>query len=268
MPPVAKRASEEALDLLNRAIKNKRSLSEFEKRKIESHLNSAKKIEQMEYHTASACYYAHIADIESLMICADYVFSREHDNAQAMNVLFALYNTYQYKKIVELLDLNDLQFSDDEDYISYIDISLSAYAICNEFDKVGGIMEKVDKRIAENISVQHAFFFASNIHENFISSEDRSELSNYLLDALNIYGKTVVSSYRDEIGEASLEYRFFEDEGIKLFDLKFSFDSENEDAVFKAEDDFLSNVARLNYKSSVRSKVSFSFESNSGGEND
>ena len=263
MPPVAKRASEEALDLLNRAIKNKRSLSEFERIKIEAHLNSSKKVEQMEYYTASACYYAHIADIDNLLLCADYVFSRKHSEPHAMNVLFALYNTYQYRKIVDLLNSSGFQLLDD---VNYIDISISAYSICNEFDKVGGIMENMNETFMVSDGVKNILYFAAKMHENFIDNDDCSELSGYLLDALNIYGKSMASSYRDEIGEASLHYVFFEDEGEKLFNLKFEFNSDDDEAIFDAEEDFLCSISKLNYKPSVRSKVSFSFESNSEGE--
>lgn len=265
MPPVAKRASVEALDLINRAIKNKRSLSDFERVKIESHLVSAKRSEIMAYYTVSACYYAHIADIENLFLCADYVFSHDYDLSSAMNILFALYNTCQYEKIVAILKGSGFESLDNH---HFIDISVTAYSVCDEFGEVESIMENMDSGLLEEKIVRNAFFFSKRMQENFSSNEDRAELSQYLLSALSLYGKCVGDTYRDEIGEASLEYTFFEDEGEKLFDLKFTFDSENEDAIFDAEDDFLSKVSKLNYKPSVRSRVSFSFDSTAGAGND
>jgi len=264
MQPLAKKASEDALDLLNRAIQSKRSLSEFEKIKIESHLNSAKKAEPMEYHTVSACYYAHIADFDSLLICADYVFSGRYNVSQAMNVLFALYNTSQFEKIVEILDTTGFELLDDP---SFIDMYIFTYSICNKFDKIEILIKKISEEIKSHKDVVCALYFSANMHHIF-NKDDSSELSGYLIEALSIYSWSMASMYRDDIGEASLQYLFFEDESEHFFNIKFGFDSDSIEDVFDAEDDFLRKISKLNYKPSVRSKISFSFYSTSDVKDD
>jgi len=259
MRPLAKKASEDALDLLNRAINSKRSLSEFERIKIESHLNSAKKSEPMEYYATSACYYAHIADVDNLLICADYVFSGSYSPSHAMNVLFALYNTSQFKKIVEILDANGFEMLDEP---SFIDMYIFAYSICNRFDKVKQLVDNISEKVKSHKDVVCALYFSANMH-NIINKNDNVELSNYLIDTLRIYSASMASIYRDAIGEASLQYSFFEDETEDFVNIKFDFDSDDIDGIFDAEEDFLMKISRLNYKPAIKSKISFSFYSTS-----
>ncbi|MFB4183386.1 hypothetical protein ACE18S_21575, partial [Escherichia fergusonii] len=76
-----KKAEDEALDILNRVIGEKRNVSEFENARIINCLDSLKRARSSSYDEISACYYSQIADIDNLLVSVSNVFSSGNEDS-------------------------------------------------------------------------------------------------------------------------------------------------------------------------------------------
>ncbi|WP_174868718.1 hypothetical protein [Pectobacterium polaris] len=119
------KASEDAINILNRAVDQERALSPFEIERITRNLDSVKRAGFMvEYHTTAACFYSIVGDINSLIGCADSVFSSIHSEPKdKLQVILSLNNALRYSDIYNFLssfDDNDSLLEFEDELISYI----------------------------------------------------------------------------------------------------------------------------------------------------
>ncbi|ASY82365.1 hypothetical protein BJK05_21240 [Pectobacterium polaris] len=78
----------------------------------------------VEYHTTAACFYSIVGDINSLIGCADSVFSSIHSEPKdKLQVILSLNNALRYSDIYNFLssfDDNDSLLEFEDELISYI----------------------------------------------------------------------------------------------------------------------------------------------------
>jgi len=262
MPPVAKKSSEEVFSLLSRAIIDGRTLSPFEKKKIERHLLSSKKAEKIDYDMASACYYSYVGDIKKLHYFSNNVFfSGYRLDSNAINVLFALFNSLQFKKVHEIIIMTDYYVPDEPDYA---ELAIMSCVICNDFDKAISIIGKSGDLALNNDSIREAVEFTHDMRCFFAS--DGEAYSQYLINVFDVFIDGLHSLNDGDLVYPALRYSFLEDgedddmSSIDLLHLAFIFNIEDLDFIFSAEDSFFKKISKLDYPTHIKSRVSFSFE--------
>ncbi|MEI7407770.1 hypothetical protein [Pectobacterium aroidearum] len=252
------KASEDAINILNRAVAQERALSPFEIKRITRNLDSVKRSGFMvEYHTTAACFYSIIGDINNLIDCVDSVFSSSHSEPKdKLQVILALNNALRYSDIY-----NYLSSFDDNDFIdepSYIDAALNAMIINFDFDSVKKIESRVSSVIKKNEDLMVSFALADAIERFYINKKCNQEYKKYIINVMDWYSENIMGRARDLLGQSSLSYNFYEDEAIDFLSISIDFRKSDIDSLLEFEDELISYIAKTDFYSEVKSSISFS----------
>lgn len=252
-----KKAQNEAIDIINRVITEKRNISEFENARIISHLDSLHRARSESYDEISACYYSQIADVDNLLKSVDSVFS-SHSNDGMLNVIYALNNAMRYKEIYKYIKKHKLYF----DSRSFIETAVKAGAFCGDHELS---KEYMDIYIS-NFDDDHAVEFSSHVGEVndfFLENKKNKEaLSSYLIECFDVFSRFSLIKTKEVDGAYGYSHHVFNDEGYNF--LAFSFilhqDESDFDKIIEIEDDFLNRIACIECESIIKTKIAFNFE--------
>ncbi|HBX7159495.1 TPA: hypothetical protein MIB26_26745 [Klebsiella pneumoniae] len=252
-----KKAEDEALDILNRVIVEKRNVSEFENVRIINCLDSLRRARSSSYDEISACYYAQIADIDNLLVSVSNVFSSDCEDS-FFNIIYALNNAMRYREIYKYVKDLDLDYN----IRDFLESAIKASAFC------------VDKEMVDKFTTSYANAFhdesavdflnhISEINSFFLSHESiKKEMSNYMLDCFDVFSRKSLIKTKEIDGTYGYSHHVFNDEGYEF--LAFSFilrgDEIDMDMLIDIEDEFTYEISRIKYDPIIKTKISFNFE--------
>lgn len=252
-----KKAEDEALDILNRVIGEKRNVSEFENARIINCLDSLKRARSSSYDEISACYYSQIADIDNLLVSVSNVFSSENEGS-FFNIIYALNNAMRYREIYKYIKDIDLDY----DIRDFLESAIKASSFC------------VDKEMVDKFSTSYANIFHDDSAVDFLehigelnsfflrNKSLKNEMSNYLLDCFDVFSRVSLIKTKEIDGTYGYSHHVFNDEGYEF--LAFSFilrgDEVDMDALIDIEDEFTSEISKIKYDPIIKTKISFNFE--------
>lgn len=249
------KASEDAINILNRALSQERALSDFEITKIRKNLDSMQRRGYMaEYHMASSCFFAILGDMQGLIKSSKEVFNSPYaTNKDKLQVVFALNNAMRYKDIYNFLPyLCADEFIDDP---AYVDCALSAYIINFDFENAKLLSSKLGKEMLcqKDISITIAL---SEALESFFAKKGNSEdYKGYITSTLDWYSENILGRARNLLGQSSLNYSFYEDETIDFLSVSIEFRRGDLDDLLDLEDELLTYIAKSSYPSYVKSTL-------------
>ncbi|WP_449548025.1 hypothetical protein [Lelliottia amnigena] len=252
-----KKADNEALDILNRVIGEKRSISEFERAKVVMYLDSLFKANSPVYDEISACYFSQIADIDNLLISVSNAFERR-DESSYYNLIYALNNSMRYKEAYRYIKEFDLLYDDRDFLVS----AIKSCSFCADIESSNTYMHKYLSLYNDDM----AFDFESHVSEfnDFIvrNKKIKKELSNYLLDCFDVFSRNTLSKTKDLDGSYGYSHHVFSDEGYEFLAFSFILNGSEDDMdyLIDIEDEFTSEIAKIKYDSIIKTKISFNFE--------
>lgn len=250
------KASEDAINILNRALYQERALSNFEVLKIEKHLTSVQRAGFMtEYHMASACFFAITGNIPGLLESAGSVFDSSYaTNKNKLQVIFALNNAMRYRDIYEFLPY----FNEDEylNETSFVDCALSAYIINYDFKKVEQILSRLEPDVANNSEIATTLALSKALEAFSLKYENSAVYKEYINNTLDWYSENLLGRARKLLGQSSLNYSFYEDETVDCLSISIEFRNGNLDDLLDLEDELITYVASSDFPSYVKSSLS------------
>lgn len=254
----AQKASEDAIDILNRALLQERALSPFEITRIEKNLESVKRSGyDTEYNMASACFYAIVGDIDRLLTSANNVFcSKYAEPKDKIQVIFALNNALRYSEVYHYVSfLNELEFIEEP---SFVDAVLSSYVINFDFEKARKLLSEVSEEILNQEDIIVTKQLSMALEDFFNKKERKDDYKKYIVNVLNWYSENLLGEARRLIGQSSLNYSFYEDEAIDFLSISIEFRSGGFDDLLDLEDKLITYISKSKFSSDVKSCISFS----------
>jgi hypothetical protein len=254
----AEKASEDAINILNRALQQERALSPFEISRIEKNLESVKRAGfENEYNVASACFYAVIGDVEQLLISSENVFNSKYTTSKdKLQVIFALSNSLRYSDIHKYSS-----YIDEEDYLYYqplVDTILISYIVRFDFDKVEHLLSRLNESVRSDEDIIVSSRLAESMQQFFDSKDEKKGYEKYIVSVLDWYSENILVRARSLIGYSSLKYSFYEDEAIKFLNISIQFKSGDFDTLLDLEDELITYIANSDFPSEVKSSIAFS----------
>ncbi|EFH6060439.1 hypothetical protein HZ81_004980 [Escherichia coli] len=252
-----KKAEDEALDILNRVIGEKRNVSEFENARIINCLDSLKRARSSSYDEISACYYSQIADIDNLLVSVSNVFSSGNEDS-FFNIIYALNNAMRYREIYKYI--KDLNL--DYDIRDFLESAIKASTFCVDKKMVDRFTESYRNIFHD----ENAVDFLNHIGElnSFFSSHEsiKKEMSSYMLDCFDVFSRVSLIKTKEIDGTYGYSHHIFNDEGYEF--LAFSFilrgDEVDMDMLIDIEDEFTTQISKIKYDPIIKTKISFNFE--------
>jgi len=249
------KASEDAINILNRALHQERALSDFEVLRIERNLASVQRAGFMtEYYMASSCFFAITGNISGLLESAENVFKSSHaKNKDKLQVIFALNNAMRYRDIYRFLPY----FNEDE-YLNepaFVDCALSAYIINYDFIKVDKIISRLENDIANHSEIATTLALSKALEEFSLKKVNSVVYKNYINSTLDWYSENLLGRARKMLGQSSLNYSFYEDETVDCLSVSIEFRSGNLDDLLDLEDELITYMASSDFPSCVKSSL-------------
>ncbi|QUT00906.1 MULTISPECIES: hypothetical protein [Proteus] len=260
-----KRASSEAIRIINRAITDRRALAEIEKEKLMRLMSSMMREnpDSVELNTISACYYALVSDIHNLLISTEKVMA-DLDCGKigygyfTENALTALGNALMIKEVYKYMKKYKFPLNDMGIHIAELFMSTSMFMldfkVFNELkESFGAKLNKADK-----INKMDDFY-------HFLLKNDKNSInfSSYICDVFDVISreisrKAVINYSLPPISE--YDFELHNDDGYEFINFSFTFPIESDlDIVLALEDEMLLAISKLNYSSEVKTKISFDF---------
>ncbi|VEB71514.1 Uncharacterised protein [Providencia rustigianii] len=256
------KAYSSAVQIMNKVMKEKRSLSDIENARIMRFFDSMYRTHDYgsEYYALSACYYGMVSDIDNLLFYSEKVMSDLQNGkidvgSSVENVLIALGNSLMVREVYHYMKGYNFPLSTMSEAVIELFMNTSIYMRdvdrfetmkCEFGDKVNNI-NKMDELNS---------FFLRN-------SNNSSELSSYVCDAFNIVSRDISKVARNTYKLPPLtEYDFdiCNDDGYEFVSISFLFPAGSGiDIVLDLEELFLSSINGLDYKAGVKTKISFDF---------
>lgn len=249
------KASENAINILNRALDQERALSDFEISKIERNLTSVKRAGFVtEYYMASACFFAITGNIRGLLESAEGVFNSPHaSNKDKLQVIFALNNAMRYRDIYKYLPLlNEDEFLDQP---SFVDCALSSCVINYDFVKVQQIFSRLEGEVASHSEIETTLALAKALEDFSLKKKNNEVYKEYINSTLDWYSENLLGRSRRLLGQSSLNYSFYEDETIDCLSVSIEFRKGSLDDLLELEDELMTYVANSEFPSYVKSSL-------------
>lgn len=251
-----KKASKDAISILNRSLAQDRTLSFFERERIKKNLSSIRASGAIdEYHTASACFYAMTGDIESLLYSAESVFNSTLSTfADMEQVILALHNAmryneaYSYIKKIEVLDLLSSRH--------LTQIALNCFIIKNDIDNYSDLLRYIAKD--GQYDLVNDYVNSKSLLDFYKTTDDPNIYSSYIISFFNWYSTHIFHKATDGLGYSIIGYSFYDDESIDFFDLSVVFKKGDVDTLLDLEDELTAYIASSDFDSIVKSRVNIS----------
>lgn len=251
------KASEDAISILNRVLHQERAISQIENERIIKNLQSVKKSGHMlEYYSTAACYYSISGDIKNLKHSVNAVFDCKYATTKdKLQMLFALNNAMRYNDIYE-----KLHYFDENDFIdssSSVDTVLGSLAINFKFDEIELIKEKLKKPILEDKDIQITLALSQRLKSFLKKKDNLLNYKEYINNILDWYSINLLRKAKETLGQAYLNYSFYDDEAIDFMSIAIEFKNGDIDDLLDVEEELISYIARAEFPSELKSTVGF-----------
>ncbi|RSK70348.1 hypothetical protein EJE24_00815 [Enterobacter huaxiensis] len=251
-----RKADNEALDIINRVIQEKRTISEFESVRVVNCLRSLYKAGSPYYDEIAACYYSQIADVDNLILTVSNVFNHNKEDSY-FNSIYALNNTMRYKEIYKYIrDYNLL--SDNKDFLMS---AIKASSFCADADLATRYISEYKRHCDEDSDV-----FLAQISElnDFFDKNHKIKdcISNYMLDCFDVFSREILSRAKEIDSSYGFSHHVFYDEGYDFVAFSFIWNGDDSklDYLIDLEDSFISSISKIKCEPIIKTKLSFNFE--------
>jgi len=262
------KASEDAINILNRALHQERALSDFEITKIEKNLDSVRRAGYLtEYHMAASCFFAIVGNMDGLIQSAEEVFKSKYASSKdKLQVIFALNNAMRYRDIYNYI----INFYDDE-FIkepAFVDCALSAYLINLDFNGADKLKSKLGNEIYNLKDISTTIALGKALEQFFLKKNSCDDYRNYITNTLDWYSCNLLGKARKLLGQSSLNYSFYEDETIDFLSISIEFRKGELDDLLDLEDELLTYIASSEYPAFVKSSLNIKMNFKDVGDED
>lgn len=253
-PETAKNA---ALDILNKAIEEKRSLSEFERTRAVSLLDSLYKSKDESYDELAACFFSQIGDVDNLLKAVDSAIDPRNEHGFA-NLFFALANSFRYRDMYFYIKKYQIFIKDR----SFLKACMEAAVFNADEDLYHKLLSYYSDIYQEDGDVD----FSYNLTDisSFISRESatKNDLSKYFLDLLDYFSSNILGKLNEIVGGHFISHAVYTDEGYDFISISLVLfgDEVVTGDILDLEDEFLLGISGLDYPPEVKTKVAFNFE--------